>query len=75
MLVEDKHIEELFHRPKTVHNKILAHRTIRHRLGTSDSETCGILSSALARGIIYRARGGDVGYNGLRKKFYGLSYA
>ena len=70
--VEDKELKKMFGWPKTEHNKILAHRTIRRRLGLSDSETCGILSLALARGIIYRASGQDVGYNGLRKKFYGL---
>ena len=71
-LTEDKELKKIFGWPKTEHNKILAHRTIRRRLGLSDSETCGILSLALARGIIYRASGQDVGYNGLRKKFYGL---
>ena len=59
--VEDKELKKMFGWPKTEHNKILAHRTIRRRLGLSDSEACGILSSALARGIIYRASGQDVG--------------
>ena len=70
-MVEDNQLKKLFGWPKT--KKILAHRTIRRRLGVSDNQACGILSSALARGIIYRASGQDVGHNGLRKKFYGLS--
>ena len=63
--VTDKYVKELFG------NSILAHRTIRRRLGVTDRVACGIIHSALARGIIYRATGADVGYNGLRKHFYG----
>lgn len=66
-MIEDKDLKKLFG------NRVLAHRTVRRRLGVTDRQACGILRSALARGIIYRASGMDVGYNGTRKHFYGLT--
>jgi len=65
-MVEDKTLKKMFG-----NNRILAHRTVRRRLGVSDRQVCGILNSAIARGILYRAAGVDVGYNGKRKRFYG----
>ena len=70
-MIKDTELKKLFGSPKI--GRILAHRTIRRRLGVSNTVACGILASAIDRGIIYRASGLDVGYNGLRKRFYGLS--
>ena len=51
----------------------LGRRTIRHRLGVKDNQVSAILFSAVARGILYRVRGSDIGYNGHRKRFYAIS--
>jgi len=65
-MIEDKALKKLFG-----NNRILAHRTVRRRLGVTDRQACAILHSAVARGILYHATGADVGYNGKRKRFYG----
>lgn len=68
-MIEDKTLKKLFG-----NNRILAHRTVRRRLGVTDRQAHAILHSAVARGILYGATGADVGYNGLRKRFFGLSF-
>ena len=68
-MIEDKELKKLFK-----NNKILAHRTVRRRLHVTDRQAHAIIHSAVSRGILYKASGHDIGYNGLRKRFYGLVY-